>query len=69
MAEIYSETSNGCPFVIASVEWYYLYNNVWTSAGPNEIKLECLKGNFPRYIIVSIFAKKDEGGSSKKFER
>ena len=46
---IYSDSANGCPFDMASVEWYYWYNNVWTNAGPNEIKLQCLKGNFPRY--------------------
>ena len=44
-----SDSANGCPFDIASEEWNYWYNDVWTSAGPNEIKLQCLKGNFPRY--------------------
>ena len=44
-----SDSANGCPFDMASEEWYYWYNGVRTNAGPNEIKLECLKGNFPRY--------------------
>ena len=47
--EMYSDSANGCPFDIASVEWNYWYNDVWTSAGPNEIKLQCLKGNSPKY--------------------
>ena len=46
---MYSDFTNECPFDIASEEWYYGYDGVWTSAGQNEIKLECLKGNFPRY--------------------
>jgi hypothetical protein len=49
MVGMKSDSANGCPFDKGSEEWNYWYNDVWTSAGPNEIKLDCLKGNFPRY--------------------
>ena len=45
----YSEFGSECPFDIPSEKWYYAYNNGWTSAEANEIKLDCLKGNFPKY--------------------
>ena len=47
-AEIYSDYGSKCPFDIPSEKWYYGYNGVWTSAEANEIKLDCLKGNFPK---------------------
>ena len=46
------------PFDLPSEKWNYLYNNGWTSAEANEIKVDCLKGIFPKYndfhILYSI---------------
>ena len=44
---IYSNYVSQCPFDLSSEKWHYS-DNGWKSAGPNEIKLECLIGNFPK---------------------
>ena len=44
-AGIRSDSVLGCPFNMASEKWDYWYNSAWTSAGPDEIKFECLNGN------------------------
>ena len=44
---IKSDDSSECPFDLPSEKWYYAYDNAWTSAEANEIKVDCLKGNFP----------------------
>ena len=49
MAGIHSHDSSECPFDLPSEKWYYLYDDSWTSAEANEIHVECLKGNFPKY--------------------
>ena len=41
----YHHTDNGCPFDIPSEQWTYFNGYIWDDAGPNEIKLKCLKGN------------------------
>ena len=46
---IYSVYDNECPFDLPSEKWNYWYNNGWTNAQANEIHVECLKGNFPKY--------------------
>ena len=49
MAGIYTDYGSECPFDLPSEKWNYWYNSVWTSAEANEIHVECLKGNFPKY--------------------
>ena len=51
---IYSDDSGECPFDLPSEKWVYWYNNGWTSAETNESKVDCLKGNFPEYLILQI---------------
>ena len=48
-AAMYSDYGSECPFDLPSEKWNYWYNNVWTNAQANEIHVECLKGNFPKY--------------------
>ena len=48
VAGIYCDYGSECPFDLPSEMWYY-YDNGWTRAEANEIKVDCLKGNFPKY--------------------
>ena len=41
---MYGDFANACPFDMASEEWDYWYNDVWTGAGANEIHVNCLNG-------------------------
>ena len=47
VGDIHSSFGSQCPFDLLSEMWYYYdTENGWTNAGANEIKIDCLKGNY-----------------------
>ena len=50
VSAISGDDGNQCPFNVPSEKWRYVAaNGQWTSAGPNEISVQCLTGNFSKY--------------------
>ena len=47
-AGIVGDYGSECPFDLPSEKWKY-FDNGWTNAKENEILVDCLKGNFPKY--------------------
>ena len=45
-----------CPFHLTSAKWEYWSDDVWTSAGNNEIHVSCLSGNcfnmFTHFLVI-----------------